>query len=96
MPTPCVYLTSVSNALGGVMISASHNPPEDNGIKILDAKLPQLVQSEIEAGLRGKATFPVSQSAWGRYYFQPELVGLRRVAEKTAHAQSILRECELF
>jgi len=36
------------------MISASHNPPEDNGIKILDgAKLPQLVQSEIEVGLRG-------------------------------------------
>jgi len=52
------------------MISASHNPPEDNGIKIFGtngAKLPQLVQSEIEAGLRGKATFPVSQSAWGRY-----------------------------
>jgi len=56
MPHPCVaYLTSVSNALGGVMISASHNPPEDNGIKIFGtngAKLPQLVQSEIEAGLR--------------------------------------------
>jgi len=33
------------------MISASHNPPEDNGIKIFGtngAKLPQLVQSEIE------------------------------------------------
>ena len=33
-PTPCVaYLASVSESIGGVMISASHNPPEDNGIK---------------------------------------------------------------
>jgi phosphoglucosamine mutase len=37
-PTPCVaHLTSISNAVGGVMISASHNPPEDNGIKIFGA-----------------------------------------------------------
>lgn len=77
-PTPCVaYLTSLNNAVGGVMISASHNPPEDNGIKIFGpdgAKLPQLWQKEIEAGLRGKATFPVSQSAEGRHYSRPELV----------------------
>lgn len=33
-PTPAVaHLTSITDALGGVMISASHNPPEDNGIK---------------------------------------------------------------
>lgn len=77
-PTPCVaYLTSVSNAVGGVMISASHNPPEDNGIKIFGpdgAKLPQSWQSEIEAGLRGKANFPVSISGKGQYYVRPEIV----------------------
>lgn len=77
-PTPCVaYLTSVSNAVGGVMISASHNPPEDNGIKIFGSdggKLPQPLQSQIEAGLRGKAT-PICQSGWGRHYPRPELVG---------------------
>lgn len=76
-PTPCVaYLTSVSNAVGGVMISASHNPPEDNGIKFFGAdgtKLLQSWQSEIEAGLRGKVAFP-SQSTWGRHYPRPELV----------------------
>jgi phosphoglucosamine mutase len=76
-PTPCVaYLTSISNAVGGVMISASHNPPEDNGIKIFGAdgtKLPQLWQAEIEAGLRGKVT-SLSQNTWGRYYSRPELV----------------------
>lgn len=76
-PTPCVaHLTSTSNAVGGVMISASHNPPEDNGIKVFGqdgAKLPQLLQSEIEAGLRGKVT-PISQNTWGRYYPRAELV----------------------
>ncbi|GAB4549263.1 MAG: phosphoglucosamine mutase [Pleurocapsa sp.] len=57
-PTPAVaYLTSISEAMGGVMISASHNPPEYNGIKFFDAhgnKLSSLVQERIEAGLRGK------------------------------------------
>lgn len=76
-PTPCVaYLTSISDAIGGVMISASHNPPEDNGIKIFGAdgaKLPQVWQEEIEAGLRGKLSV-VSQSTWGRHYNRPELI----------------------
>lgn len=77
-PTPCVaHLTSISNAVGGVMISASHNPPEDNGIKIFGAngtKLPQSWQEEIEAGVRSQVTSLVSQSGWGRHYFRPELV----------------------
>ncbi|PLZ25421.1 phosphoglucosamine mutase, partial [Fischerella thermalis WC559] len=77
-PTPCVaYLTSMSDAVGGVMISASHNPPEDNGIKIFGAdglKLPQALQAEIEAGLRGVAA-STGVSNCGRYYSRPELVG---------------------
>ncbi|HEY9783225.1 MAG TPA: phosphoglucosamine mutase [Leptolyngbyaceae cyanobacterium] len=76
-PTPTVaYLTSVSNAVGGVMISASHNPPEDNGIKIFGAdgaKLSQLLQEEIEAGVRGTQS-SVSSSGNGRYFRRPELV----------------------
>jgi len=78
-PTPCVaYLTSVSNAIGGVMISASHNPPEDNGIKIFGpdgAKLPQMLQKQIEAGLRGAELVPAPNQGWGRHYTRPELVG---------------------
>nr|WP_250122250.1 phosphoglucosamine mutase [Chroococcidiopsis sp. CCMEE 29] len=77
-PTPCVaYLTRFSNAVGGVMISASHNPPEDNGIKIFGsdgAKVSQILQEDIEAGLRGKSTFPVCQSARRQHYLRPELV----------------------
>lgn len=76
-PTPGVaYLTSVSDAIGGVMISASHNPPEDNGIKVFGAdgtKLSQLLQEEIEAGVR-KREFSVCNSAKGRYFRRPELI----------------------
>ncbi|MBE9036491.1 phosphoglucosamine mutase [aff. Roholtiella sp. LEGE 12411] len=78
-PTPCVaYLTSISDAIGGVMISASHNPPEDNGIKIFGAdgaKLPQVLQTEIEAGLRGNLSPIASFGGWGRHYSRFELVG---------------------
>ncbi|NHC36170.1 phosphoglucosamine mutase [Scytonema millei] len=76
-PTPGVaYLTSASNVTGGVMISASHNPPEDNGIKIFGsdgAKLSQPLQEAIEAGIRGKVV-PTSIQGQGYYVRRPELV----------------------
>ena len=56
-PTPCVsYLASTTSAVGGIMISASHNPPEDNGIKFFarnGMKLSKSLSAEIEAHLRG-------------------------------------------
>ena len=77
-PTPGVaYLTSTTAAIGGVMISASHNPPEDNGIKIFGkngVKLPQALQAEIEAGLRGRRISPAAPSVWGKYHARPELI----------------------
>ena len=76
-PTPCVaYLTSISNATGGVMISASHNPPEDNGIKFFGpdgTKLPTALQAAIEAGIRGQNT-AIATEAWGHHFHRPELV----------------------
>jgi phosphoglucosamine mutase len=57
MPTPAVaFLTRALRLSAGVMISASHNPFEDNGIKFFSAdgmKLPDAVESEIEAMLDG-------------------------------------------
>ena len=48
-PTPCVaYLTKITEAIGGIMISASHNPPEDNGIKFFSANGTKLIASESE------------------------------------------------
>ena len=47
MPTPAVaHLTRSFAADAGVMISASHNPAEDNGIKIFDSKGLKLTDSQ--------------------------------------------------
>jgi phosphoglucosamine mutase len=55
MPTPAVaYLTRALRLQAGVVISASHNPYPDNGIKFFDGdgnKLPDAVELEIEAQL---------------------------------------------
>ena len=55
MPTPAIaYLTRTLRADAGVVISASHNPYQDNGIKFFDAngnKLGDDVEAEIEAQL---------------------------------------------
>ena len=55
MPTPAVaYLTRALRLTAGVVISASHNPYDDNGIKFFCAKgekLPDTVESAIEAQL---------------------------------------------
>ncbi len=52
IPTPGIaYLTRVLEADGGVVISASHNPPEYNGIKFFSRdgfKLPDELEDEIE------------------------------------------------
>lgn len=53
VPTPCVaYLVKKYNADAGVMISASHNSFEYNGIKLFNSegyKLPDAMEEEIEA-----------------------------------------------
>lgn len=55
MPTPGVsYLTQAFGATAGVVISASHNPFEDNGIKFFGhtgEKLSDALEDEIEANL---------------------------------------------
>lgn len=55
MPTPAIaYLTRALRLSAGVVISASHNPYHDNGIKFFSAsgnKLPDEVEAEIEAQL---------------------------------------------
>lgn len=80
MPTPAIaYLTQTFRAEAGIVISASHNPYDDNGIKFFTSegkKLPDDIELAIEAELEkpmtcvdsallGKATRIVD--AAGRY-----------------------------
>lgn len=55
MPTPAIaYLTHTFQAQAGIVISASHNPYDDNGVKFFSAKgtkLPDEVELAIEAQL---------------------------------------------
>ncbi|GBD29474.1 Phosphoglucosamine mutase [bacterium HR32] len=63
VPTPAVaYLTRLVGASAGAVISASHNPIEDNGIKFFGAdgrKLTDAVEEAIEAALQDTAPRPV-------------------------------------
>ena len=52
MPTPAIaYLTESMRCDAGIMLSASHNPFEDNGVKFFDChgdKLSNAIEKEIE------------------------------------------------
>ncbi|MEL6903478.1 MAG: phosphoglucosamine mutase, partial [Cyanobacteria bacterium J06606_4] len=87
-PTAAVAHLAAGNA-GGIMISASHNPPGDNGIKFFNAqgtKLSSSIQKEIEAALRSqRLSEATAQDAapaervqkpvkWGKTYQRPDLV----------------------
>lgn len=65
VPTPaCAYLTADLDADFGVMISASHNPATDNGIKFFARggnKLPDDLEDQIEAEF-GQAILPLGSS----------------------------------
>jgi phosphoglucosamine mutase len=80
MPTPAIaYITQSQRASAGIVISASHNPYHDDGVKFFNGdgfKLPDATEVEIEAALEqplvmveperiGKATR--MEDAKGRY-----------------------------
>tara|TARA_R110002073_G_scaffold195786_4_gene354835 strand:+ start:2493 stop:3860 length:1368 start_codon:yes stop_codon:yes gene_type:complete len=80
MPTPAIaYLIRALRLQAGIVISASHNSFEDNGVKFFSAqgsKLPDEIEHQIEAGLSAPIkTMPSSQlgkvqrlkDATGRY-----------------------------
>jgi phosphoglucosamine mutase len=62
IPTPGIaYLTANTNAAAGAIISASHNPMPDNGIKFFGPdgyKLDDSVEAEIERQLEAFESFP--------------------------------------
>lgn len=77
VPTPgLAYLVTEVGADFGVMLSASHNPMPDNGIKFFSSsgvKLPDEVEDAIEAQL-GAAWHRPTGAGVGRVTYRPELV----------------------
>lgn len=77
--TPAVaYLTRVQNVAAGVMISASHNPAQDNGIKFFGSdgfKLSDDQEAEIEALLDAEEDTLPRPSAEGLGVVEPYLEG---------------------
>jgi len=75
IPTPGIaYLTEAMDADLGVVITASHNPMPDNGIKFLQrggVKLDDVLEDEIEARL-GQAWERPTGAALGRISFAPD------------------------
>ncbi len=78
IPTPGVAaITTALHAAAGVMISASHNPVEDNGIKFFGAdgfKLSDAVEDEIEARLDDPDLPRPTHERVGRAAVRSELV----------------------
>jgi phosphoglucosamine mutase len=68
VPTPAIaYLIRDEHAHLGVVVSASHNPPEDNGIKLFDAqgmKLSRALEAQLDDAIHHSA--PPVTAAIGR------------------------------
>ncbi len=89
MPTPGIaYLTQKTDAIAGIVISASHNPYQDNGIKFFchdGQKLSDEVELAIEAKLR-EPIKTVAANKLGKAY---------RVAKAVAQYQEFcMNSCE--
>jgi len=78
MPTPAIaYLTRTARASAGIVISASHNPFEDNGIKFFSAegsKLPDRIESAIEQAMHEPMT-TVGSAQLGKVKRYPDAGG---------------------
>lgn len=78
VPTPAVaHLTATMDVDFGVMVSASHNPMPDNGIKFFDSnghKLTDEVEDEIEKKISQPRHRPVGADV-GRISSEPHVVG---------------------
>lgn len=92
VPTPTVaYLTADVGAELGVMLSASHNPAPDNGIKLFalgGLKLPDAIEDEIELSIHAAAQDLASAGAAGDA--TAPRAGFGRVRDAAADAERYL------
>ena len=81
VPTPALaYITGAGNFAAGIMVSASHNPAPDNGLKVLDGrglKLEQEIEEELEQLIWKSEELPgASADALGLAIQDPGLLNL--------------------
>jgi phosphoglucosamine mutase len=79
VPTPALaYLAGTGDFAAGIMVSASHNPAEDNGLKVLDRhglKLDDGVEDELEQLIwRTEELGSVGNAEIGRSVVDPSLL----------------------
>jgi phosphoglucosamine mutase len=79
VPTPALaYLAGTGDFAAGIMVSASHNPADDNGLKVLDEhglKLDDAVEDEIEQLIwRTEELGSVGNAEIGRAVVDPSLL----------------------
>ena len=98
-PTPAIaFMTLELGASTGVVISASHNPADDNGIKFFSRegmKLPDHIEDEIELELERS---PRSPARRGRISPTPEgregyLLHLERAADARLDGMRVVVDC---
>ena len=82
LPTPGIaFMTRATGANGGIVISASHNPYQDNGIKIFSAegfKLPDDTEAEIERIVLSKKSSDAASSS----HETGRIIGVADTAER--------------
>jgi phosphoglucosamine mutase len=93
VPTPALaYLAGTGEFAAGIMVSASHNPADDNGLKVLDEhglKLDDGVEDEIEQLIwRTEELGSVGNGEIGRSVMDPDLLDRYR-RHRVELAQSI-------
>ena len=93
VPTPALaFLAGTADFAAGIMVSASHNPADDNGLKVLDEhglKLDDSVEDEIEQLIwRTEELGSVGNAEIGRSILDPSLLERYR-AHRIALARSV-------
>jgi phosphoglucosamine mutase len=88
VPTPAIaFLTRRLDGCAGVVISASHNPYEDNGLKLFTGaglKCDDALEAELEALILGEPLQPASGTATGKITTWPDAAA--RYAKLAAEA----------